>query len=308
MKPTRRHAIVASAAATALVGATALGYTLRGSQDERTIAVGATHEVTTVPQPMATSETAMPVPSTTIAPPTTATESQSDGRPFGVAAQIHIPLGGASGYAPGCSLLEPGDEGATFYPIAVSDEPVIELLETGLVCFPSLSADAPVDVELTDPNGSIAALVVQQENMGPENPAVPFVDITRRPGDPTGKYTVRATQDINTITATITVIKPTRTPIVDVIEINDDSFTIAAVGFPASLAISVHLYRSQDEEPSTFTWMESLEFMVDGQGQGRLRVPMSPLATVGRYAIITDPASFTPRGRDEDTVLFWWPP
>jgi hypothetical protein len=237
MKVTPRQIMIAIACGIAIIGAAAVGYAVGAPDEQRSEAVGSTdvastaETFTTRAKPTTTASSSRPTTATsdttsTAASPTT---RDRDGEtalpPPGVAAQVTFPMGGADGGdEPSCAAesVQPG--GVFVWP---SDS--VDLLDTTVVCFVDLTPDQPVLVEVTAPDGALTtetASVMEDPYRG----SVPFVDVTRGPGDLAGVYNVSASQGTEARSASVLVSEPSR-PLIDVVELSADSLIVAAVGF-----------------------------------------------------------------------------
>ena len=308
----RRSWLIAATAALLVIGVgTCVALSASGGQHAATQAANVESSATMPrPEPPTTSILA----STTLAPPstiaaTTLPTEQEPSPPTGVAAQVHFGLGGAGGRgAPTCS------DGETVNGAIVSFAATIPLMEPAIVCFPQLAVDAPVDVVITSPDGSAtpatASPTTDYTADGAEAYLVQTIDFSRGESDPVGTYTVEATQGDQVVSVPVSVVEPPH-PVVDVVNIDDDSIDVIGAGFPPSQPIGIHLYREEVDNDPDFEWIRSIDLISDTRGHTGVHVPLSPTASdLDLYGLITTPDAIAREDRVSDYLghlVFSWP-
>jgi hypothetical protein len=215
-------------------------------------------------------------------------------------------MGGADGsQPPTCS------EGESIDGALVSPEATIEVMQLAWVCFPDMSSDAPVDVEISSPDGTVGEVrAALSSSMEATNSPIPVIDMTRSWSEPAGVYTVRAIQGENVITANVTVIEPDY-PVVEVVPLEETTVEVHCAGFPPSRASSLYLYQQRDTSDSPYYLTRSVDFEGDIRGRASVHVSMpAPVSDFNQYGILTTPdATATGEGRGDawGHLVFTWP-
>lgn len=212
-----------------------------------------------------------PPPTTPAQPSTTARANTSplarrgEPPPPGVTEQAGFFSGGESG----CVGLEDGPPPLRLY----LDETTIMSPRKFLLCFPGFAKGRPLTLEAIRPDGTVRRLGGSRYFGGGR-----FVSVL--PGDPFGRYVLRARQDDITASADVTV-APAAEP--TVLLVNATAYPrlgrpvrLAVGGFPPNKPARIHAYVRSSLSQASGQYVTSLDVPTDGYGQGMLTIPTRP--------------------------------
>jgi hypothetical protein len=199
--------------------------------------------------------------------------ARRDAPPEGVASQLTFFIGGDSG----CVGYQGGPPPARIH----LAETMVRSPATFLVCFPGFAAGQPLTLEVARPDGVIRRFVGSQGAGG--GISVPVV-----PGDPFGRYVLRARQGNINASAALTV-SPATEPTVVLIRGGEgdprlgDPIELGLGGFPPSTSVRLHAYFRTNLQEAIGAYVTSFDVPTDRYGQATLTIPTSPDDPAGCY-------------------------
>lgn len=176
-----------------------------------------------------------------------------------------------------CRALPPGP------PRALVERSTLEIGQFFLICFPGFAAQA-LDAEVRLPNGSVRRSRVTDIDL---DDGVPYLSWYALPGDPTGTYTVSATQGSLKGTGKFAVDTASRAGVLVAPPASGPpgtTFRIGVFGFEPNATVPLYTYRSAGR--GAYEYVTTLAVKVDAKGQTLYELKTQPDDPTGAYCFL----------------------